>query len=92
MTKKEIQKLADIKYPIIPQKFPNEDTGEICNNDEMLENFRLSIESISRNQSYIEGYIDAQNHIYNKILAYMIGTIIGLMIGFIIINLCNLWT
>lgn len=63
MKKANVQKLADKIYPIVPLK-TNATSSEILNNDELLENFRLSIQSVSSNMAYVKGFMDGQRSVW----------------------------
>ena len=81
LTKKEIQAKADKIYPIVPLNTREDvESGKILNDDELLESFRLTIQSVSSNIGYVRGYEDAQNTIFNSIIAVGVGFIIGLLI------------
>ena len=60
MTKEQIQKLADKKYPIVPLEVEDASSSEILNDDQLLENFRLTIQSAASNMAYVNGFLDGQ--------------------------------
>ena len=84
LTKKEIQARADKLYPIIPLETRGT-SSEILNDDDQLENFRLSIQSVSSNMAYVHGYTDAQNKFLATLIGVFAGAIIGVLIGLIFI-------
>ena len=77
MTEKELQERADKIYPIIPLKLREDATsGEILNDDEMLESFRLTIQSTASNMAYVHGYKDAQNNHCLRLLGFLGGLVL----------------
>ena len=59
-SEKEIQSIADKIYPITHGKT----TEEILNDDELLENLRLIIQSVASNMAYVKGFIDGQKELF----------------------------
>lgn len=54
------EKLANELWPIVPLKCELSSAGEILNNDEALDNFRIHVQSISSNNGFIQGYHQAE--------------------------------
>ena len=50
-SEKEIQSIADKIYPIVPLKTHGKTIEEILNDDELLENLRLTIQSVASNMA-----------------------------------------
>lgn len=63
-SEKEIQSIADKIYPIVPLKTHGNTTEEILNDDELLENLRLTIQSVASNMAYVKGFIDGQKELF----------------------------
>lgn len=59
-SEEEIQSIADKIYPIVPLETRGNTPEEILNDDELLENFRLTIQSAASNMAYVKGFIDGQ--------------------------------
>jgi hypothetical protein len=59
-SEEEIQSIADKIYPIVPLETRGKTPEEILNDDELLENFRLTIQSAASNMAYVKGFKDGQ--------------------------------
>ena len=81
LSKSKIQERADKLYPIVPLKTStDEDPSVVVNDDELLENFRLTIESASANMAYVRGYNDASDDLFKTVVPISIGLIIGFLL------------
>ena len=81
LSKSKIQKRADKLYPIVPLKTrTDEDPSVVVNDGELLENFRLTIQSVSSNMAYVRGYNDATNDWYVTVISVAIGLLIGFFV------------
>ena len=63
-SEKEIQSIADKIYRIVPLKTDGKTIEEILNDDELLENLRLTIQSVASNMAYVKGFIDGQKELF----------------------------
>jgi len=78
LSKKDIQARADKLYPIVPLKTrTDEDPSVVVNDSELLENFRLTIQSTCSNMAYVRGYNDAANDWFTTVISVLIGLLIG---------------
>ena len=81
LSKSKIQERADKLYPIVPLKTrTDEDPSVVVNDEELLENFRLTIQSVSSNMAYVRGYNDAANDWYTTVISAAIGLLIGFFV------------